>query len=55
MALKRELVDTHKMSYKEFHDAILQENSLPLEMVRAILTNQNLSRNYEARWRFYDK
>ncbi|HTE23943.1 DUF885 family protein [Flavitalea sp.] len=55
MALKRELVDTHKMTYKQYHDAILHENSLPIEMLRAILTNQPLTRNFKTNWRFYEK
>lgn len=52
-ALKKELVDTKKMTYKQFHDAILQENSLPIEMLRIILTNQSVNRNFETSWRFY--
>ncbi|RYY16322.1 MAG: DUF885 family protein, partial [Chitinophagaceae bacterium] len=55
MALKKELVDTRKMSYKQYHDAILHENSLPVEMLRAILTNQPLTRDFKTNWRFYDK
>jgi len=54
-ALKKELVDTKKMSYKQYHDAILHENSLPIEMLRAILTNQTLSRDYKPGWKFYGK
>ncbi len=54
-ALKKELVDSKKMTYKQFHDAILKENSMPVELVRAILTNQKLKRDYSAQWRFYDK
>lgn len=55
MALKRELVDTKKMSIKQFHDAILHENSMPIEMLRAILTNQNIGRDYKPSWQFYNK
>jgi hypothetical protein len=55
MALKRELVDSKKMTYKQYHDAIFHENSMPIEMVRAILTNQNVSRDFKTNWRFYDK
>jgi len=55
MALKRELVDTKKMTYRQFHDAILHENNLPVEMLRAILTNQPLSREQQTGWRFYNK
>jgi uncharacterized protein (DUF885 family) len=54
-ALKKELVDTKKMGYKQYHDAILQENALPIELLRAILTNQNLKRDFKTQWRFYDK
>jgi hypothetical protein len=52
-ALKKELVDGGKMSYKQFHDAVLQENNMPVEMVRAILTKQNLKRDFTTNWRFY--
>jgi uncharacterized protein (DUF885 family) len=54
-ALKKELVDSGKMTYKQFHDAILKENCMPVEMVRAILTNQHLQRNFKTNWRFYNK
>ncbi len=52
--LKKELVETGKMSYQEFHDAIMKENNLPIEMVRATLTNQNLTPDYKSTWRFYN-
>ncbi len=54
-ALKKELVDTKKMTYKQYHDAVLQENNIPIEMLRAILTNQPLSRDYKPGWKFYKK
>lgn len=54
-ALKKELVDSGKMSYRQYHDAILRENSLPIEMLRAILTRQPLTRDYKTRWKFYQK
>ena len=53
-ALKKELVDSSKMSLKAFNDAILRENNMPVEMVRAILTNQPLKRDFTTSWRFYD-
>ena len=52
-ALKNELVDTHKMSYRQYHDAILHENSIPIEMLRAILINQPLTRDFTSNWKFY--
>lgn len=54
-ALKKELVDSGKMTYKEYHDAVLRENSMPVEMVRAILTNQPLDKNYKTSWKFYNR
>ena len=54
-ALKKELVDSGKMTYKEYHDAVMHENSMPVEMVRAILTEQSLKKKYKSGWKFYDK
>lgn len=54
-ALKKELVDSGKMTYKQYHDAILRENSMPLEMLRAILTRQELTKDFKTQWRFYNK
>ncbi len=53
-ALHRDLVGTGKMSNRDFHDAILKEGAIPVEMVRAILTKQPLTRDFKAGWRFYD-
>ncbi len=55
MELKKEMVGTKKMTYKQYHDAILNENSLPIEMLRAILTNQTLSGDFKAQWKFYKR
>jgi uncharacterized protein (DUF885 family) len=53
--LHHQLVDSGKMSDKAFHDAILHENAIPVELVRAILTNQKLSRDFKTEWKFYEK
>ena len=55
MALKQELVDTKKMTLKDYHDAVLKENSIPIEMLRAILTNQSITRDHIPSWKFYDQ
>ena len=52
-ALKKELVDSKKMTFKEFHDAILKENNMPVELVRAILTNQDIPKDFKTSWKFY--
>ncbi|NCI46783.1 DUF885 domain-containing protein [Sediminibacterium sp. WSJ-3] len=54
-ALKKELVDGGKMSYKQYHDAVMSLNAMPVEMIRAILTNQPLTEDFKTSWRFYDK
>lgn len=54
-ALKKELVDSGKMTYKQYHDAVMSLNSMPVEMVRAILTKQPLTENFKTNWRFYNE
>lgn len=51
--LHHDLVDSKKMTDKQFHDAILHEGQIPVEMVRAILTNQKLTKDFKPNWRFY--
>ena len=51
--LRKELVDSGKMTNRAFHDAILKENRIPIEMVRALLTKQKLTRDYASNWKFY--
>ncbi|KAF5020740.1 hypothetical protein F66182_7242 [Fusarium sp. NRRL 66182] len=52
--LREMAVDSGRMSQKEFHDAILKVGVLPIEMVRALILNQELSRDFKAEWKFYD-
>ncbi|RFM33945.1 DUF885 family protein [Chitinophaga silvisoli] len=53
MALKKEMVDSGKMSYQQFHDAIMQNNMLPVEMIRVILENKTINKDFKSTWRFY--
>jgi uncharacterized protein (DUF885 family) len=53
--MKKELVDSGKMTYKQYHDAVMRENNLPVEMVRVILTNQPLTKDFKSSWKFYKK
>jgi uncharacterized protein (DUF885 family) len=52
-SLRKELVDTGKMTQRQFHDAILKENRIPIAMVRASLTKQKLTRDHVCDWKFY--
>jgi len=51
-ALHKELVQSGKMTNIQFHDRILHENNMPVEMVRALLTNQQLPLNFTTQWKF---
>jgi len=51
-ALHKELVQSGKMSNISFHDRILKENCMPVEMVRALLTNQALTEDFSTKWKF---
>jgi hypothetical protein len=42
-----------KMTNRTFHDAVLEENAIPIEMVRASLTRLKLSRDFVSSWKFY--
>jgi uncharacterized protein (DUF885 family) len=51
-ALRNELVNSGKMSEKDYHDAVLRNGPVPVEMVRALLTQQSLTRDYKTSWKF---
>ena len=51
-ALHRELVDSGRMTNRAFHDAILEGGRIPVEMVRASLTNQSVPRDFAPQWKF---
>lgn len=54
-ALHKELVDTKRMTDREFHDAVLQGGAMPITMVRARLENLPLTRAGAQPWRFADQ
>jgi hypothetical protein len=51
-AMHHELVDSGKMTNRQFHDAVLQAGDMPVEMVRALLENVPLTRDYTTSWKF---
>lgn len=51
-ALHEELVERGRMTDRGFHDLILQSGRMPVEMVRALLTRQRLTKDYSAQWKF---
>jgi uncharacterized protein (DUF885 family) len=52
-ALRKELVDSKKMTERQFHDAVLHEGSMTIELLRADLTQQKLTRDFKTNWEFY--
>ena len=53
-AMHKELVDSGKMTNRAYNDSLLKENRIPIEMLRAAITNQKLTRDFVTNWRFYD-
>jgi hypothetical protein len=53
MALRNEIIADKKMTVKQFHDAVMQQNSMPIEMLRNILMDQPIKEDYQTNWRFY--
>ncbi len=53
-AMHKELVGSGKMTNRQYNDALLKENRIPIEMLRAEITNQKLTRDFVTTWRFYD-
>ncbi|HLA69384.1 MAG TPA: DUF885 family protein [Bacteroidota bacterium] len=54
-SLRKALVDSGKMTDRQFHDAILKGGNMPIEMVRASLLNEKLPKSFSSQWRFYDQ
>jgi uncharacterized protein (DUF885 family) len=52
-AMYSEFVENGIMSAKQFHDAVLRQNAIPLELMRAALSGQSPDRDATPEWRFY--
>ena len=53
MSLKNEIISEKKMTLKQFHDAYYLQNSMPIEMLRNILLEKPITKDYKTNWRFY--
>lgn len=51
-AMQAELVGSKRMTNRQFHDAVLQAGSMPVELVRASLTKQLLAADFKTTWKF---
>ena len=52
-ALHRELVGKGKMTNRQMHDKIMREGTMPVEMVRALLTGEAPAKDFKTSWKFY--
>lgn len=54
-SMYRELVESNQMTAKAFHDAILRENAIPIDMIRASLMQTPITPDYRPDWKFYHR
>ncbi|KAI2464723.1 hypothetical protein F4781DRAFT_411947 [Annulohypoxylon bovei var. microspora] len=56
MRLRKEAVGKGygRIREKEFHDRVLRANVMPIEMLRALILDQELKKDFKSGWRFYD-
>ena len=54
-ALHAEQVGKKLMTEKGFHDAILMQNAIPIELIRAALSGAKLQPDSHASWKFYEE
>ena len=53
-SMRKEIVDSGKMPEKQFHDLIMTQNAMPIEILRAKVTGKPLDKNHKASWKFLD-
>jgi hypothetical protein len=53
-ALREEVVNSGKMTDKQFNDRVLEENEMPIELLRTLIENKPLTADYKTNWRFLD-
>jgi len=51
-SLHKDLVTSGTMSPRDFHDAVLAQNAIPIELIRAALTKNPPARDWQPSWRF---
>lgn len=51
-ALHKEMVVNGKMTDKAFHDAVMHENNMPVEMVRALVSGEAPKKDFVTSWKF---
>ncbi len=54
MAMRRDVIGSGKMTDKQFHDAVMHENQMPLAVLRSLLLGDEFEGEFDANWRFYN-
>ncbi|KAF2255265.1 hypothetical protein BU26DRAFT_153246 [Trematosphaeria pertusa] len=54
-ALRKKVVDGLGVKEKDFHDAFLNANQMPVELFRALVSGQPLSGDFKTQWKFYEE
>lgn len=52
-SLREEVVGSGALTEKQFHDRVMRENEMPIEMLRALIRRQDLDEDFETSWKFY--
>ncbi|KAJ9144116.1 X-Pro dipeptidyl-peptidase [Pleurostoma richardsiae] len=52
-ALREEVLGGGLYGEKDFHDRVLKANMMPIEILRALLLDEELERDYKSRWKFF--
>jgi uncharacterized protein (DUF885 family) len=53
-SMRDEMVNSGKMGEKEFHDLIMSQNAMPIEILRAKVTGNPLKKDHKASWKFLE-
>ncbi|KAF2099747.1 hypothetical protein NA57DRAFT_75252 [Rhizodiscina lignyota] len=52
-SLRQELLGPGRMTEKEFHDRVMREGQMPIELLRALIREKRVTRDYKPSWKFY--
>lgn len=54
-ALKKACVDSGRMTLKEFHDAFIRQNNIPIELMRVRFLEMDIPEDYSTEWIFLNE
>jgi uncharacterized protein (DUF885 family) len=52
--LRQEVLEKGRFTEKQFNDAVLKANTMPIELLRSLLLDLKLTPDHKAKWKFYD-